>query len=478
MTVPNIVVIVADDLGWGDLGCYGAERIPTPNIDALAARGARFTDCHASSAVCSPSRYSLITGRYAWRSPLRRGVLGGLDPSIVEPHRPTIGSILQSTGYATAAFGKWHLGLNWQPLAGTTPDPFATVEYHGQMENPGRDVDYRAPFTGGPLELGFDRFFGISGSLDMPPYCFLDGDRTVGVPDQEKESRVGGQRPGLQVGGWQDDQVDVRVTEEACGWIRDQAASSRPFLAYIAPAAPHRPCVPPDFVRGASGAGPRGDAVCLVDWIVGEVVSTLSSTGVLDDTLLIFTSDNGAPTRYPEDGDVEHHRPNGPWRGQKADIWEAGHRVPLIVSWPTVVAAGTVRQTTVCLTDVIGTIAAATGASLPTDDRDGSDWRWLLEASDPPDEPRLLVHHSFDGLFAVRYGEWKAVLGSGSGGFSEPLGAPLGAGTDAGLLYQLLDDPAETVDRWREQPETVADLFKRGADVCRDPATGYPFAAL
>lgn len=490
---PNVVLVVADDLGWGDLGCYGAERIPTPNIDALAVRGTRYTDCHASSAVCTPSRYSLLTGRYAWRGPLRRSVLGGFDPAIIEPDRPTIASMLGDAGYATGAFGKWHLGLGWRHRDGSVRDAFAeaatagtderggAVGVVGDLEDPGFDVDYRAPFTGGPVELGFDRFFGISGSLDMAPYCFLEDDRVVGIPDREKEIYHPNQRRGLQVPGWADDQVDVRVCTEACDWIRDASAGEEPFFAYVAAAAPHRPCVPPEFVRGASSAGVRGDAVCLVDWMVGELVETLERAGVLDNTIVIFTSDNGAPLIYPEDGDIVEHRPNGPWRGQKADIWEAGHRVPLIVAGPEGLlgpAGPQVVGATVCLTDLLPTMAAWAETVTPEDaELDGLPLRWddATDTADAPDAVgtgRALIHHSLDGWFAVREGDWKCVLGSGSGGFSEPHGSP-----DApGQLFDLWLDPGEERNAWADFPAVVADLQALGGSISRDRATGYPFA--
>jgi arylsulfatase A-like enzyme len=487
---PNIVVVLADDMGWGDLGCYGAAAIPTPNIDALAASGARLTNCHSASAVCTPSRYALVTGRYSWRGPLKNFVLMGHGPALIEPSRPTLASVLHGAGYATGAFGKWHLGLGWRHRDGTVRDAFAPgAQLHDDVStDAGADIDYQAAFTGGPRQLGFDRFFGIAGSLDMPPYCFLDQDRTEGVPDQPKRRFFAEQRPGLQVSGWREDQVDVRFVAEATRWIRDQAAG--PFLAYLALSAPHRPCLPPEFIRGRSAAGPRGDAVCLVDWAVGEIMAALDAGGVRERTLVIVTSDNGALTYFSDDTGGSGHRPNGDWRGQKGDLWDGGHREPFIACWPGVIPPGTVRGDPVCLTDVLPTAAAAAGAPLPGGAaEDGLDALPVLRGTGAIDPARPIVHHSLAGRFAVRSGRWKAIFAAGSGGgFSEPTIGSLfssGAGTahqtppwDAdhpgGQLYDMTADPDETQNLWHREPAVVARLFGVLAGICRDETSGFP----
>ena len=251
---PNVVLILADDRGWGDLGCYGATRVQTPHLDALAAAGVRLEDAHSSSSVCTPSRYSILTGRYEWRSPLKKGVLVPQGPAIIEATRPTVASVLRTAGYATAAFGKWHLGLGWHRKDGPALDALdafgptseAAVAW-APAAVPSDDksaIDYSRPFACGPLKLGFDRFFGISGSLDMPPYCFLSQDRTVGVPSHPKAELAPGQRPGLTVDGWADDAVDVEFVNRAVAWLQE-ARERRPFFLYLSTAAPHRPCIPP-----------------------------------------------------------------------------------------------------------------------------------------------------------------------------------------------------------------------------------------
>ncbi|MEV4539494.1 arylsulfatase [Asanoa sp. NPDC049518] len=492
MNRPNILVVLADDMGWGDLGCYGS-KIPTPHVDALAEGGVRATDAHSASAVCTPSRYALMTGRYAWRGPLKSFVLMGHGPALIEPERPTLASVLRDAGYATGAFGKWHLGLGWRHRDGSVRDAFAPgATLHDSVETDfGHDIDYAAPVTGGPTALGFDRFFGIAGSLDMPPYAFIDQDRTVGIPDREKEVYLTEQRPGLQVPAFREDEADVRFVAEALRWI-DTVPTDQPFLCYVTPSAPHRPNVPPDVVRGRSGLGDRADGVCLVDWAVGALVEAIDARGQRDNTLVIVTSDNGAPMIFNDDGDVAVHRPNGDWRGQKGDLWDGGHREPFVAHWPGRIPAGTVLDAPICLTDVLPTLAAAAGAVLPAGAaEDGRDLLGALTgAAAPPPADRPIVHHSLGGRFALRSGRWKAVFASGSGGgFSEPSidalfasgsgkahdNPPWDADHPTGQLYDVAADPGETTDRWAAEPEVVAALYDQLRAICRDETSGFPF---
>ncbi len=490
-TRPNIVVILADDMGWGDLGCYGGTAIPTPNTDRLATQGVRLTNCHSASAVCTPSRYSLVTGRYSWRGPLKNFVLMGHGPAIIEPGRATLASVLGDAGYATGAFGKWHLGLGWRHRDGTVRSAFSPgAPLHDDVTtDAGADIDYTAPFTGGPLELGFDRFFGISGSMDMPPYCYLSQDRTVGIPSEPKKTFHAEQRPGLQVPDWAEDQVDERFVQEAVRWIR--TPRSAPFLTYLALSAPHRPCLPPSFVRGRSRAGARGDAVCLVDWAVGQVVAALEEMGEWDNTLLIVTSDNGALTYFTDDTGGSAHRPNGPWRGQKGDLWDGGHREPFIACWPGHIPAGTVRDDPVCLTDVLPAVSAACGAVPPAGSaEDGLDILPVLLGTGALDPARPIVHHSLAGRFGLRHGRWKALFAVGSGGgFSEPTieslfstgtgrshrSEPWDANHPDGQLYDVVTDPDETANLWRDKPDVVASLYEVLKAICVDESSGLPF---
>lgn len=462
---PNVVLILADDLGWGDLGCYGASRIPTPFLDNLAADGICFDDAHSSSAVCTPSRYSLLTGRYCWRSPLKAGVLGPHGPAIIEPVRPTIASVLKTAGYDTAAFGKWHLGLGWQRKDGRVLDAFGPRGPADILWSPsalpgddGTDIDYSKPFANGPLELGFDRFFGLSGSLDMPPYCFLSQDRTLGIPDVPKAKLSPGQRPGLAVEGWAEQDVDVEFARKAVAWLEEPRDC--PFFLYLSTAAPHRPCLPPAFARGRSAAGPRGDAVFLVDWVVGQVTTALDRLGQAENTIVVFTSDNGAVLRFPDEGHPDH-KPNGEWRGQKADVWEGGHREPLIVRWPHRIPRGERVDSPVCLTDLLPTISAAAGAVIPPGAaEDGANLLPTILGKTGKGIDRAIIHHSNDGSFGIRQDRYKAIFSTGSGGFTEPQGEPVWPPSRGGQLYDLADDPGETRNLWAEEPQIVGRMFE------------------
>ena len=456
---PNIVLVLADDMGYGDVGCYGAEKIPTPHMDRLAARGVRFTDAHSSSSVCTPSRYSVLTGRYCWRSRLHMGVLSGHSPPLIEPGRPTIASFLQDQGYRTACVGKWHLGLGWQdgdgnPLAQSSADP-------DSQWWKGRAADYARGFDGGPIELGFDYYFGMPASLDIPPYCYLEGRHCAGIPSLRKTQFYPGQQEGFIAENFHEEEVDVTFTRKAVNFLegRAETESESPFFLYLATSAPHRPCAPPGFIRNRSTAGKRGDLVCLVDWAVGEIADTLERLGVLDNTLFIVTSDNGA---LP--GDVDHvthgHHSCGPWRGTKADIWEGGHRIPLIAAWPGHVPPGQVRSEPVCLTDLFSTLAGLLQAPLPPESAEDSfDISPLLTQSRPSAPPRSsVIHHSYDGMFALRRETWKLIEGLGSGGFTPPRrDTPQNDGPE-GQLYELGRDPHEDDNLWLRHPGIVRDL--------------------
>jgi arylsulfatase A-like enzyme len=450
MSSPNIVFIMADDMGWGDPACYGATRIQTPNMDRLACEGVRFLDAHSSSAVCTPSRYSVVTGRYCWRSRLEKGVLGGFGAPIIEPQRLTAASLLKLGGYRTAAIGKWHLGLGWRRRGGLP------LENPDDMSADGLDVDYSQPFAGGPLELGFDEFFGIAGSLDMPPYCFLEDDHTVGIPIVEKSPYMPQQRKGLMVEGWRDDLCDVTFAGKAVEFIEKSQRSGVPFFLYLTPAAPHRPCVPPAFVRGKSRAGLRGDAVMLVDWMTGKVLETLDRLHLRENTLVVLTSDNGGRlTDYW--GRDWGHKANGDFRGGKADIWDGGHREPLLVRWPERVAPGTTSSQLVCLGDFLATVADILGQKLPEEAaEDSCSMLPVLEGRRSGAATRQsVIHHSLHGMFAVRSGPWKMIEGMGSGGFTEPRFWSPGPDDPQGQLYNMEDDPRENLNLWQRRADVV-----------------------
>jgi arylsulfatase A-like enzyme len=440
---------MADDLGYGDLGCYGATKIQTPNIDQLAAEGMRFTDVHSSAAVCTPSRYSVLTGRYCWRTPLKEWVLWGFEPPLIEPSRQTVASLLKGQGYATAAIGKWHVGLEWTTLDGGPP-----------LED-GTNVDYTVPIGGGPLALGFDTCFIITGSLDMAPYCFIENEHVAGIPTVEKDPYHPQQRKGLMTPDWRDDLVDVKFTEKAVAFIDQQAENNpeTPFFLYLTPSAPHRPCVSPPFIQGKSQAGPRGDMVALVDWMVGEIEAALSRHELIENTLVILTSDNGA--RLTDFYRRDHgHKSCGDLRGQKADIWDGGHREPFIARWPGIIQPGSASQRLICLGDLIATCAEIVSTDIDVNAAEDS-FSFLSaltgkKSSHP--ERSAIVHHSGDGMFSIREGRWKLILGLGSGGFTEPVRMEPGLGDPKGQLYDLGTDLQETTNLWFERPDIVSRL--------------------
>jgi arylsulfatase A len=363
---PNLVFILADDLGVGDVRALNPEgKIATPNLDRLAREGMAFTDAHSGSAVCTPTRYGVLTGRYAWRSRLKQGVLGGLSPRLIEPGRATVASFLKERGYATACVGKWHLGLDWAKKPGK-----AVNELGIERDEQNWSVDFTQPFANGPLTLGFDHFFGISASLDMVPYTWLRDDRVTEVPDhdgsfpwfhgREKRTRKGPAAKGF-------DAADVLPTlgKHAAEWIAGVPAD-KPFFLYLPFASPHTPVVPtPDWL-GKSGISPYADFVMQTDAEVGRVLKALEDAGRAANTLVIFTSDNGCSPEadYPQLATAGHN-PSGLWRGHKADIFEGGHRVPFLARWPGRVAPGTTHDGHVCLTDLFATAAEITGAPFP-----------------------------------------------------------------------------------------------------------------
>ncbi len=464
---PNIIIVTADDMGYGDPGCYGGSRVPTPNIDRIAAEGMRFTDMHASAAVCTPSRYSMLTGRYCWRTWLRSFVLGGFGAPVIEPERPTLASFLAGHGYHTGAVGKWHLGLDWVTTAGR---PVAEIERDGWSID-GFEVDYEAELSGGPLDRGFEHWFGIAGSLDMPPYCFIENRKPAQVPKREKHPYEAQQRRGLMTDDWADDKVDVRFAQAARQFMSDHvhAADGRPFFLYVATSAPHRPCLPPEFMRGRSSAGLRGDMVAVYDWVIGEIIEELELNRLLDNTLLIVTSDHGARATNFNGKDYAHNA-NGDLRGQKGDIYEGGHRVPCVALWPDGVPAGSVCDEPLGHVDLFATCAELIDGELPAAAEDSRSFAAQLrsegrdsrnrsgQACAPQPVHDALIHRSMDGMFAVRSGPWKLILGTGSGGNSEPRRYTPLPDQPAGQLYNLEDDHRETLNLYHLRPDVVAEL--------------------
>ncbi len=442
---PNIVLILADDLGYGDLQCYqAASKIPTPGIDRLAAEGMRFRDAHTPSSVCTPTRYGLLTGRYAWRTRMKSGVLNGYSPALIEAGRTTLASMLHERGYRTACVGKWHLGFG-------TQEP----------------VDYAQPLVPGPTTVGFDESFVLPASLDMPPYVFVENGRPTIAPSasigDSKMRRYGGEgfwRAGAIAPGFRHIDTLPTLSQRAVRFVKQQSRE-KPFFLYFPLTGPHTPWMPLEEFRGRSGAGYYGDFVAQVDATIASLLAALAERQLADNTLVIFTSDNGAHW-LPSDIAEWGHRANADWRGQKADVWEGGHRVPLIVRWPGVVAPGSQSDRLVCLTDVMATVADLLGQRLgPEEGEDSFSFLGALAADKSTRPPReAIVHHSADGTFAIRQGPWKLAMKLGSHGFSEPRTVEPTPGGPQGQLYHLVDDPAESRNRWLDEPEVVARLSR------------------
>ena len=443
-SAPNIVVILADDLGYGDLQCYNRSgKIPTPCLDRMAAEGLRFTDAHSASAVCTPTRYGLLTGRYCWRSRLKKGVLGGWSPHLIEEKRPTVASLLRERGYTTACVGKWHLGMDWQ-APGSMGDA---------IESPRRwpDINFSLPAPHGPRGAGFDEYFGIAASLDMPPFAFIRGDRLT-APLTETRTYL---RKGPAAADFYAEKVIPALRDEAVTFLAARAADRRPFFLYLALTSPHTPVAPSAPWAGRSPVGPYGDFVMETDAAAGAVLDALRANGLDRDTLVLFTSDNGATPDNAKTltARAAGHQSNAPWRGTKSDIWEGGHRVPFMARWPGKIPGGGECKDPICLNTLFATAADLTGkAAAAPDSYSIAAW---LQGGAPPAAPThpCIIHHSIEGMFAIRKGDWKLIAGKTSGGWSTD--APV---TTEGQLYHLGRDPGERENLYEKEPGVVAEL--------------------
>ena len=445
---PNIVYILADDMGYGDVSCLNPEsKIRTDRLDRLAAEGLRFTDAHASSAVCTPSRYSILTGRYNWRSSLKRAVLGGYSKPLIETDRPTVASMLRERGYATGCIGKWHLGWEWP-----------------KRSDDRKDIDYERAIRGGPTDVGFDRFFGISASLDMPPYVYVDGDTPTAVPTREIEANEDPKafwRAGPIADDVELEDVLPRLTREAESFVDEHAGGERPFFLYFPLPAPHTPILPTPEFQGKSGTNAYGDFCLQVDDVAGRIMDRLERHGIADDTIVIFTTDNGCSPQagLPELAELGHH-PSYVFRGQKADIYEGGHRVPLLIRWPNGIEANRSCDDTVCLVDLMATLAELTGYDVPDAAAEDSVSNLPLWRGEADAEPirEATVHHSINGSFSIRRGKWKLELCPGSGGWSWPQPGEETDDMPAFQLYDLESDIGERTNVIAEHPDVESEL--------------------
>ncbi len=450
---PNIVYILCDDLGYGDVKCLNPDgKIPTPNMDRLAKAGMTFTEAHSSSAVCTPTRYGILTGRYNWRTTLQSGVLGGYSQRLIEKDRLTVPAFLKQQGYRTACIGKWHLGMDMPLKEGG----FAK-DYPEQWK-----VDYAKPVQNGPLSVGFDSYFGISASLDMPPYVFIENDRFTAVPTVDKTWI----RKGPAAESFEAIDVLPTLTKKAVeyiGEIRPNSKEGKPFFLYLALTSPHTPILPVKEWQGKSGLNPYGDFVMQTDETIGKVLDALDKAGVAQDTLVVMTSDNGcSPSANFPELLKKGHNPSYLFRGHKADIFDGGHHIPFLVRWPAKVKAGTTSDQLTCLTDLFATAADVLGKKLP--DTAAEDSVSILPALlGKADEPLrdAVVHHSMNGSFAIRRGKWKLELCPGSGGWSSPRpGKDDASKLPAVQLYNMKKDVGETANLENDESDLVNRLTK------------------
>lgn len=482
MKRPNIIYVLADDLGYGDVGCNNpGSKIPTPNLDRLASQGMRFTDAHAPSSVCTPSRYAILTGRYCWRTRLKQGVLWPWDPALIEPDRLTVAKLLRQNGYHTACVGKWHLGLNWATRNGEPANKgVAYGVYDAEVSlryELGKNIDYAQPIRGGAVDCGFDRFFGLD-APNFPPYTWFEQDGLVAQPTEEKPKAMFG-RPGAMAPGWKLERIMPELTQRAVQTIEE--AGEKPFFLYLPLTAPHTPIVPNAEFRGRSGAGEYGDFVCEVDGCVGRVMDALKRKGLADNTLLIFTSDNGPETPAYERIRQHGHDSMARLRGLKRDVWEGGHRVPFMARWPGVIPDGTECGQLVSLGDLMATCADLLEARLPQGAGEDSVSILPLLRGDRPSLPvrSFAIHHSCHGRFAIRKGDWVFIdAPSGDDDHVEPQWFKEERGyrphDQPGELFNLKDDLAERKNLHAEFPEVVREFKELLARVKLGAERGAP----
>ena len=455
---PNIILILADDMGYGDVQALNPESsIATPNLNTIAKSGMTFTDAHSPSAVCTPTRYAILTGRYCWRSPLKRGVLNGYSAPLIESHRPTIASVLKTKGYVTGIVGKWHLGLGFV------------------RSQPDAPIDFAQQVTHGPNNLGFDYSYIIPASLDFPPYVYLENGKVTAATTTLQAAQ---KFPAFLRKGPRSTELIMQdcldqLTERAVTFIQDQATIRKPFFLYFPLTAPHKPVLPHPRFQGKTQLGPYGDFVVQVDDTVGRVMKALKKSNIAQNTLVIYSSDNGsfmarrdARPDHVESSSVQayrpnHHTANGVLRGTKADIWEAGHRVPFFACWPGKIARATRCDQTICLVDLLATFAEISAAVQPTMAQDSYSLLPLLRG-DPSHQRPPIINHSAAGMFAIRDGNWKLVMGNGSGGRERPAGKSFKRPFQ---LFNLSNDLTESKNVLEQHPTIASRLEQQCLEI-------------
>lgn len=491
---PNIIYILTDDLGYGDVDSLNPlGKIKTPRIDRFATEGMTFTEAHSSSAVCTPSRYCILTGRYNWRSKLKSGVLGGFSKPLIEEDRLTVAELLQTNGYQTAYIGKWHLGLDWARKPGATVESDTGEDESAPAARAAAvaaSIDFTKPIGRTPITMGFDEFFGISASLDMPPYTFIENDHVTVQPTVKngflvgrngKHTRVGPQAPGFKA-----EDVLPTLTKRAVDYIDRTAKSAKagkPFYLHLAFPTPHTPIAPSVEWLGKSRLNFYADYVMESDACVGEVLDALKRNGLAQNTLVIFTSDNGCSPEADFPFLLSHgHDPSDGRRGYKADIFDGGHRIPLVVRWPGHVPRDSRNKDFVCLGDFMATCADMLGVKLPDNAAEDSISFLPQLLGKGPGARDTLVESSINGSFGIRQAQWKLAFCPDSGGWSFP--RPGRDKTDGWPRFQLFDvvaDPAEKTNVLADHPEIVQrlghlmrDYIANGRSTSGAPQTNTP----
>lgn len=457
--LPNIIYILADDLGYGDISSFNPNgKIKTPHIDKLAQEGMKFTDAHSPSAVCTPTRYGILTGRYSWRSELKNGVLTGKSKALIPNSRTTVASVLKKADYHTAFIGKWHLGWDWGQKD--------TTNFGGEGWKPEDfdNLDFTKPVTNTPNDLGFDYTYGHSGSLDMAPYVYVENGKITAEVDHitEDTGKYTWWRKGPTAADFVHDDVTPNFFRKSMDYIEANSKEETPFFLYLALPSPHTPILPTEEWLGKSGLNPYADFVMMIDTYVGQLAKTLKEQGIAKNTIVIFTSDNGCSPQADFDLLGEKgHDPSGIFRGHKADIYEGGHRVPFIMKWPEKIAPNSVSGETICHTDLLATCADIVGVDVK--DAEGEDSFSLLPIFDGVGATNYLreatVHHSINGSFSLRKDNFKLIFCPGSGGWSAPKpGSDEIGALPKFQLYDLEKDPTEEKNLFETHPVKVREL--------------------
>lgn len=473
---PNIVYILADDLGYGDISALNSNsKIKTPNIDNLSSEGMTFTDAHSNSSVCTPTRYGILTGQYCWRSRIKRGVLLGYSPSLIEETKPTIAKFLQQQGYTTACIGKWHLGIDFKLKDGTYHQGQPGVDFTKELIgfNDFEKINFAEEAKGGPKGAGFNYSFVLPASLDFQPYMYLENNLAVEAPTAFSEGNDLNTDPWATGAFWRPGQIAPSFSVEgvlptfknkAIEYIEKQKEGEKPFFLYIPLNAPHTPWVPTKEFQGKSAVDQYGDYVQMVDNQVGQILQSLKDNGFEENTLLIFTSDNGAYW-HPEMIERFNHQANFTFKGMKSDAWEGGHHIPFMVKWPQNIEAGTSSDQTICLTDFFNTVQDLLETNSSEKPEDSFSLLPILTGKQKSNNRPPVIHHSGQGKFAIRAGDWKFIEGLGSGGFSRPANPAPEKDGPQNQLYNLKTDPQEINNLCITEPEKVNELQKQLSEV-------------